>query len=232
MSATEFASIYMALGKCFSDEVIVPVETNLDFMAGSSEYTWDTVFEGAVDTVLEDMDGQYDYILLDCPAGLGRGITYAETHANDAIIVQVPTRSSERDAHRLKKELSGKIPIWIIGNEFVWNDEQFLSPSDFVRSVDVRDLLGIVPRTVKAGTLSNQGKFGTNSDWGIFGEAMRIVAKNYVHFRFYPQSTWNKLIQQARTEGIPADSSVNKKKQQEKKSILARMVYKWGRRRW
>ena len=24
----------MALGKCFSDEVIVPVETNLDFMAG------------------------------------------------------------------------------------------------------------------------------------------------------------------------------------------------------
>lgn len=94
------------------------------------------------------------------------------------------------------------------------------------------DLLGIVPRTVKAGTLSNQGKFGTNSDWGIFGEAMRIVAKNYVHFRFYPQSTWNKLIQQARTEGIPADSSVNKKKQQEKKSILARMVYKWGRRRW
>ena len=33
----------MALGKCFSDEVIVPVETNLDFMAGSSEYTWDTV---------------------------------------------------------------------------------------------------------------------------------------------------------------------------------------------
>ena len=123
--------------------MIVPVETNLDFMAGSSEYTWDTVFEGAVDTVLEDMDGQYDYILLDCPAGLGRGITYAETHANDAIIVQVPTRSSERDAHRLKKELSGKIPIWIIGNEFVWNDEQFLSPSDFVRSVDVRDLLGM-----------------------------------------------------------------------------------------
>lgn len=222
----------MALGKCFSDEVIVPVETNLDFMAGSSEYTWDTVFEGAVDTVLEDMDGQYDYILLDCPAGLGRGITYAETHANDAIIVQVPTRSSERDAHRLKKELPGKIPVWFIGNEFVWNDEQFLSPSDFVRSVDVRDLLGIVPRTVKAGTLSNQGKFGTNSDWGIFGEAMRIVAKNYVHFRFYPQSTWNKLIQQARTEETPADSSVNKKKQQEKESLLARMVYKWGRRRW
>ena len=61
---------------------------------------------------------------------------------------------------------------------------------------------------------------------------MRIVAKNYVHFRFYPQSTWNKLIQQARTEEIPADSSVNKKKQQEKKSLLARMVYKWGRRRW
>lgn len=63
-----------AQGKCFLEEAIIPVSKNLDFLPASQNDSWDTVFPSAFDTVLEDIQNSYDFILIDCPAGLGKGI--------------------------------------------------------------------------------------------------------------------------------------------------------------
>ena len=112
----------LAQGSCFLEEVIISVSDNLDFIAGTAEQTWDYIFEGAMDTVLEDLGEIYDYILLDCPAGIGRGIEYVKQHADDVILIQLPTKTSQRDALHTREFLRDHIPIWVLLNEFTYDN--------------------------------------------------------------------------------------------------------------
>ena len=61
----------LAEGRCFAKDVILEVNDHLDFLPAAQNDTWETVFPAAMDTVLEDVEDKYDYILLDCPAGRG-----------------------------------------------------------------------------------------------------------------------------------------------------------------
>ena len=48
-----------------------------------------------------ELKEQFDYVLIDCPAGIERGFKNAIAGADDAIIVTIPEVSAVRDADRI-----------------------------------------------------------------------------------------------------------------------------------
>ena len=61
---------------------------------------------------------------------------------------------------------------------------------------------------------------------------MQIIVKNYMDFKVYPNSTWMQLLKSAEEEILLKVEEQTKKREKEKQTLLSRMVYKWGRRRW
>lgn len=60
-------------------------------------------------TMIEDAKEYYDFVLLDCPAGLGTGFRLAMAAADRAILVSATDPAALRDAQRTVSELTGTI---------------------------------------------------------------------------------------------------------------------------
>jgi len=92
--------------------------------------------------------GEYDYILIDCPAGIGHGFKNAIAGADSAIIVTTPEISSLRDADRIKGILENE---GIINKKLIINrirpdmikKRKMMSPEDIVDILEI-ELLGLI----------------------------------------------------------------------------------------
>lgn len=60
--------------------------------------------------IIEDAKESYDFVFLDCPAGLGEGFRLATAAADRAIVVSATEPAALRDAQRAVSELVGKVP--------------------------------------------------------------------------------------------------------------------------
>ncbi len=67
------------------------------------------VTEEGVAALLREAKGQYDYVLMDSPAGLGLGFRLAVCGADRAIVVSTTDNSALRDAQRVVTELSREL---------------------------------------------------------------------------------------------------------------------------
>ena len=104
----------------------------------------------------------FDYILLDCPAGIEQGFKNAVTGADRAIIVTTPEVSAIRDADRIIGLLEAHeikqmdLLINRVRLDLVKRGEM-LSPSDVVDILGI-SLLGIIPDDEQIVISTNQGE--------------------------------------------------------------------------
>lgn len=68
-------------------------------------------------SLLKGLSGCYDYLILDCAAGLGKGFDIAKSVCTGALIVTVPDPVSIRDAAKAALELRD-IPTRLVINKF------------------------------------------------------------------------------------------------------------------
>lgn len=68
-------------------------------------------------SLLKGLSGCYDYLILDCAAGLGKGFDIAKSVCTGAMIVTVPDPVSVRDAAKAAAELRG-VPTRLVINKF------------------------------------------------------------------------------------------------------------------
>lgn len=63
--------------------------------------------------LIEDIKAEFDYVLIDCPAGIEQGFLNAIVGADEAVVVVTPEVSSVRDADRVVGLLDkkGEIPM-------------------------------------------------------------------------------------------------------------------------
>ncbi|MCS7122952.1 MAG: AAA family ATPase [Candidatus Aenigmarchaeota archaeon] len=71
------------------EKAIVPTHLNFDLLPGSLTLSSLTSFD-RIKNVLSELTGSYDFILLDCPAGLGREVKNVINSVNEAIVVTNP----------------------------------------------------------------------------------------------------------------------------------------------
>ena len=72
-----------------------------------------------------ELRDEFDYILLDCPAGIEQGFQNAIAGADRAIVVTTPEVSAIRDADRiiglLENQQIKKIELIINGSAWIWS---------------------------------------------------------------------------------------------------------------
>ena len=88
------------------------------------------VSPGQVTTLCQEMSSEFDFILIDCPAGIEQGFKTAVAAADIALIVTMPEISAVRDADK------------IIGELMRAGDESFLGGHDAHTSLIQREAAG------------------------------------------------------------------------------------------
>lgn len=145
--------------------------------------------------LINELKCEFDYILIDSPAGIEQGFENATIAADRAIVVVNPEVTSIRDADRVigmlkNKGIKNHVIVNRIDYEMVKNGDM-LDVDDIVDSLEI-ELIGVVPSD-KAITIStNRGKPITLNEDSKVGRAfkeiaIRITGKE-VPFEFYKEN--------------------------------------------
>ncbi|HWP97191.1 MAG TPA: septum site-determining protein MinD [Syntrophomonadaceae bacterium] len=123
----------------------------------------------------------YDFILVDCPAGIEQGFKNAIAGADDAIIVATPEVSSVRDADRIVGllEAAGLTNARLIINRL---RSKMVKRGDMMDIDDILDilsidLLGVVPEDESIVVSTNRGEPAVLDNSSRAGLAYRRIAR-------------------------------------------------------
>ncbi len=131
--------------------------------------------------IVRQMEESFDYILIDCPAGIEQGFENAVAAAKKAIVVAMPEVSSVRDADRIiglleKHDIKDiKLVINKLRPKMVKNGSM-LSIEDILDILAI-DLLGVVPDDEEIIVAANKGEYVSSNEKAPAGQAYRNVAR-------------------------------------------------------
>ncbi len=129
----------------------------------------------------DELREEFDYAIIDCPAGIEQGFNNALAGADKAIVITTPEVSAVRDADRViglleSKELHDpKLLINRLRVDMVKRGEM-LSIED-VRDVLAVDLIGIVPDDERIVVSTNKGEPIVTDEKSLAGKAYRNIAQ-------------------------------------------------------
>ncbi|MCJ0930731.1 septum site-determining protein MinD [Virgibacillus halodenitrificans] len=112
--------------------------------------------------IISELKQEYDYIIIDCPAGIEQGFQNAVAGADKAIVVTTPEKSSVRDADRIiglleKEDMeSPRLIINRIRNHMMKNGDM-LEIDEIIQVLSI-DLIGIVIDDDEVIKASNKGE--------------------------------------------------------------------------
>lgn len=166
--------------------------SNLYLLPASQTDDKDVVGEAEVSSVIEQYKREFDYILIDSPAGIEQGFKNAVAGADEAIVVTTPEVSAIRDADRVvgllaAKEVESRLLVNRVDRELIKRGDM-LSISD-VQEILSLDLIGVVARDDNIIIAANTGEpvvFNKKSAAGneftnvagrILGENIPVVTK-------------------------------------------------------
>ena len=119
----------------------------------------DALTPGGMAALLNTARTQFDYILLDAPAGLEAGFRLAVCHADRAIVVATSDASSLRDAQRTVGELDHIRQIHLVMNRIQPRLlRQMRTTIDDAMDTAGLPLLGVVPEDKQVILAANQGR--------------------------------------------------------------------------
>jgi len=128
----------------------------------------DALTEEGVASIINELRGQFDWVICDSPAGIERGATLAMRFADTAVIVTNPEVSSVRDSDRIiglldskteKAEKGQRVDKHVLITRY---DAQRAARGEMLNIADVLDilstpLLGIIPESEEVLRASNLG---------------------------------------------------------------------------
>lgn len=128
----------------------------------------------------EELKKEFDFVLIDCPAGIEQGFKNAIAGAEKAIIVTTPEVSAVRDADRIIGLLeAAQIPQMLVINRIRPNMVKRGDMMDISDILDILavDLLGVVPDDDQIVVSTNKGEPAVMSNQSRAGEAYRNICR-------------------------------------------------------
>ena len=113
--------------------------------------------------IVDELRSEFDYVLLDCPAGIEQGFANAVAGADEAIVVSTPEISAVRDADRvvglLEQQNLEEPPMLIINRikKKMMHDGQMMDVDEITRHLSIK-LIGIVFDDDNVIGFSNKGE--------------------------------------------------------------------------
>lgn len=155
---------------------------NLSILASAQSREKDAIKPEQMKTLCKELEGAFDYILLDCPAGIEMGFKNAIAGAHEAIVVTNPEVSAVRDADRIVGllEAAEVKPIRLLLNRVrpgMISKSQMLSVDD-IKDILSIELLGQVPEDERIVHSSNRGEPAVLDPRSKAGQAyLNVVAR-------------------------------------------------------
>ncbi len=148
----------------------------------------------------EELKQEFDYIIIDCPAGIEQGFKNAIAGADKAIVVTTPEVSAVRDADRIiglleaneirdPKLLVNRVRVEMVKRGDMMNIEDILD-------ILAIDLLGVVPDDEKIVISTNRGEPAVTDPKSAAGQAYREVSSRIIgeNIPIMPLATEDGLI--------------------------------------
>ncbi len=149
---------------------------NLWLLPASQTDDKDAVTPADMKNLVFELKELYDFVIIDCPAGIEQGFKNAIAGADEAIVVATPEVSSIRDADRVVGLLAAaEVPASLIVNRIsaaLVKRGDMLSQSDVIEILAL-DLLGAIP-------LDDQVIATTNRGTPAVLEGKSVAAKMYI----------------------------------------------------
>ncbi|MGD1905125.1 MAG: septum site-determining protein MinD [Leptolyngbyaceae cyanobacterium] len=160
--------VYTALdvlaGDCRMDQALVKDkrQPNLALLAAAQNRSKEAINPEQMTTLVEQLKDSFDYILVDCPAGIEMGFRNAIAAANEAIIVTTPEISAVRDADRVIGLLEAndvkKMQLIVNRLKPAMVQEQMMMSVQDVEDILAIPLLGVVPDDERVIVSTNRGE--------------------------------------------------------------------------
>lgn len=134
--------------------------------------------------LIGELKEEYDYVIIDCPAGIEQGFENAVVGADRAIVVVNPEVTSVRDADRVIGKLDAKgldnhdLLINRLNNEMVKKGDM-LNINDIIETLSVK-LIGVVPDDRNITISTNKGEPIVLDDKALSGHAFKNIARRIV----------------------------------------------------
>jgi septum site-determining protein MinD len=159
-----YTAIDVLEGTCTIEKALVrdKRQPNLVLLPAAQNRTKESISPEQMKELVSQLEKQFDYILIDCPAGIEMGFRNAIAAAQEAIIVTTPEMSAVRDADRVVGLLESEEvkKIYLIVNRVrpqMIQLNQMISVEDILEILVV-PLLGIVPDDERIIISTNRGE--------------------------------------------------------------------------
>lgn len=169
--------------RCKLKQALVKDKKNPDLCLLAAAQTRDktAVTAEQLKTICEELQEDFDYILVDCPAGIEHGFQTAISGASEAIVVTTPEMSAVRDADRIIGLLEAKEEIKSYKLLINRVRPNMIKANDMMSVDDVVDILscnliGVIPEDTGIITSTNRGEPIVNDDNSLAGKAYKNVA--------------------------------------------------------
>ncbi len=155
---------------------------NLCLLAAAQTRDKSAVTAEQLKEITDQLKEDFDFILVDCPAGIEDGFKTAIAGASEAIVVTTPEMSAVRDADRIiglleaKEEIkSYKLLVNRVRPNMVQSNDM-MSVDDVVDILSC-ELIGVIPEDTGIITSTNRGEPIVNDENSMAGKAYINVAK-------------------------------------------------------
>ena len=131
--------------------------------------------------IVNELKEDFDYILIDCPAGIEQGFENSVVGADKAVVVVNPEITSVRDADRVigKLDAKGLEDHSVIINRLNYEMTQrgdMLDVPDIIETLSI-ELLGVVPDDKNITVSTNKGEPIVLDEKSLSGQAFRNIAR-------------------------------------------------------
>lgn len=176
-----FTIVDAVKGKCKVKQAAIKDRRieDLFLIPASQSDNKDAINPDGVVRLCQTLKKEFDYILMDCPAGIERGFENSIAAANEAVVVCTPEVSSVRDADRVvgllyARSITPKLVVNRIVPQMVEKGDM-LSHEDVVEVLSI-ELLGLVPMDDRVVVSTNTGVPLVMEKGSMAGEAFKRIA--------------------------------------------------------
>lgn len=141
----------------------------------------DDISSAQMEKLIKDLKLEFDYVLIDCPAGIESGFENAVIAADRALVVVNPELTSVRDADRVigKLDAKGLENHQLVVNRLNYKMTQageMLDVDDILDSLAI-ELIGVVPDDRAITVSTNKGEPIVLDETASAGQAFRDIAR-------------------------------------------------------
>ena len=182
-SRVVFTSMDVIEKRCELSKALVKDRRVADLMllAASQRNRKDDIKPEQMQDVCDKLKEDYDFVLIDSPAGIEQGFHNAAIGADEAIIITTPDLSAIRDADRIIGLLQnqGIEPINLVINRLsatLVRQGNMISKNDVLDFLNI-GLIGVVPEDTGVIASTNRGVPLVHTDGSPGGEAYMRIAR-------------------------------------------------------